>query len=217
MSFPLIYRDVEAVLASLLGVAPADMNAFQSRLKLMRRLGVPDMAGLKPGPRPHYDVRHLLQLTIANDLMGQGLSATAACWIVREFWASEWQEAVAQVIVDLATPDVPTEGDEGEAAVIAVIHNPVLDRGRQRVGGQVGPLPDNATSDPSMPDLRVVLSTEISITNLMQARSSIPTSLGYHRATLINLSQLFSSLVRELLERSLVTPEELVRALEADS
>lgn len=80
------FRDLEAVLAHLIGVFPAKRPRFQARLKQLQRMGFPVGINVGKAARTEYTVEHLAQLAIVLELLQTGITPERAISFVRSWW-----------------------------------------------------------------------------------------------------------------------------------
>lgn len=82
----LSFGQFEGVLAAINDVGPFDRSALTARLRLLARLGVPDMPRVGTGRRAAYDLKAVFQTAIALELVQLSISTEAAAKLVLHAW-----------------------------------------------------------------------------------------------------------------------------------
>ncbi len=72
------YGQIEAALADALDIKEAAMGAFRARIRYLRNIGVPSVAGPGKGKVITYELRHALEILLTLELQNVGQSPTAA-------------------------------------------------------------------------------------------------------------------------------------------
>jgi hypothetical protein len=82
----LSFGQFEGVLAAISGVGPFDRSALTARLRLLARLGVPDLPRVGTGRRAAYDLKAVFQTALALELVQLSISTEAAARLVLHAW-----------------------------------------------------------------------------------------------------------------------------------
>jgi hypothetical protein len=80
------YKDIEAVLAHLVGVYPDKRPRFQARLRQLQRMEFPKGINAGRSGRAHYSGDHLVQIAIAVELLQVGMTPERVIKTVELWW-----------------------------------------------------------------------------------------------------------------------------------
>lgn len=80
------YRELEAVLAKLIGVYPDRRPRFQARLKQLQRMGFPEGVNAGRSARAEYRADQLFKLAFVLELLQIGITPERAISFVQTWW-----------------------------------------------------------------------------------------------------------------------------------
>lgn len=80
------YRELEAVLAHLIGVFPDKRPRFQARLKQLQRMGFPEGVNAGRNAKADYRAEHLFKLAFVLELLQIGITPERSISFVRSWW-----------------------------------------------------------------------------------------------------------------------------------
>lgn len=113
------YKHVEAALADLVGVRPADIPAFRGRLRHLRNIGLPRLPTPGSGKHIPYSRRQALEMLIAIELENAGhkpnCAAVTSESIVRQSPYGQYNSSDYYVI-----PASPDENPAGYTAISGI-------------------------------------------------------------------------------------------------
>jgi len=96
------YGQVEAALAKMLAVRPAEIETMRTRLRHLRKLGVPRLAGVGSGRQLDYSWRQALEMAVALQFVSVGQAPR---------YAADLAHSVMRQARMRAVVEAPAKGD----------------------------------------------------------------------------------------------------------
>jgi hypothetical protein len=160
-------------------------QAVETRVRLLRRAGVPMLGPMLTGPAKHYGLPQLVQMTFAMELIEEGVSIAEAAAVARRYWETDLARAFDRAW------RMNAKGDED--AVLLVLYRTSFrgwgTDGRKHDWSHVTPNIDEGSKYAEADALEVVLASQFAQSDLLKPRLKLPTAYGRHRAYLINCTQ----------------------------
>jgi hypothetical protein len=164
------------------GAEPRQWDHHMSFLKHLRRLGVPDVEGLRRGPAAQYRWADLFQVAVALELTESGMTALAASIVIRDSRRAGLSEAPDRVRAAIAAGS----GD----SLLLILSRTSFD------GFDYSPtreawafLGDMPAFDGKARNVCIQWASEFKNADFFTPGLEAPSSYGRQRRTVINLSQ----------------------------